>query len=222
VKFRVHRPNWLRGQGDGSLLRNGARCCLGFLAKAAGFSDDDMRNFSELTELIDHLDHLGSPHIDGLACVEQVVIDVNDPAARGGHPRAARGSGRVAGGDEVTPRDVATVHAYDRAGYTRAETAAMMGCSVRTLRRHCGPRERSEPTVAERVLAHLRRETRRDVWWRAWELAEALDVPDRQVRRALAQLGDAVERREVEAPMRLMHSTHMRPVAEWRATSGTE
>jgi hypothetical protein len=78
VKFRVHRPNWLRGQGDGSLLRNGARCCLGFLAKAAGFSDDDMRNFSELTELIDHLDHLGSPHIDGLACVEQVVIDVND------------------------------------------------------------------------------------------------------------------------------------------------
>lgn len=42
LKFTVWRDHWLRGE-SGSLLRDGQRCCLGFLGQAVGYSDRELR-----------------------------------------------------------------------------------------------------------------------------------------------------------------------------------
>lgn len=48
LKFTVYRESWLRGNGTASgLLLDGQRCCLGFLGKACGIPDDEMRQKAE-------------------------------------------------------------------------------------------------------------------------------------------------------------------------------
>lgn len=42
TRFTVKRSEWRRGEGTGSLLREGRRCCLGFLGIACGLTDADM------------------------------------------------------------------------------------------------------------------------------------------------------------------------------------
>ncbi len=43
TKFTVVRERWQRGKSDGQLLSmQGTRCCLGFLGRACGFTDEEM------------------------------------------------------------------------------------------------------------------------------------------------------------------------------------
>jgi hypothetical protein len=52
--FVVDRKTWLRGSLSAELLTtDGTRCCVGFLAKEMGVSDDDMRHCQVLHEVIE-------------------------------------------------------------------------------------------------------------------------------------------------------------------------
>ena len=48
MRFEVKRSNWLRGEGDmdSYLLRakDGKMCCLGFLGRSCGWSDDALKD----------------------------------------------------------------------------------------------------------------------------------------------------------------------------------
>lgn len=55
MKFTVKRNKWFRGNEgtSSSLLRkDGQRCCLGFLAQACGYQDDEVFDMSYLNELL--------------------------------------------------------------------------------------------------------------------------------------------------------------------------
>lgn len=49
----VSRKKWLRGEGEGFLFRSDDKkmCCLGFMCKAAGATEQDMENLSVPSEL---------------------------------------------------------------------------------------------------------------------------------------------------------------------------
>ena len=53
TEFTVSRKNWLRGDEDNSMLRDrsGKMCCMGFYAKACGYTDDEIRNEGDLGAL---------------------------------------------------------------------------------------------------------------------------------------------------------------------------
>ena len=57
MKLIIDRQNWIRGGRD-SLLRRGSdnkMCCLGFLAKACGFSDNDITGVPTPSHLFKNL-----------------------------------------------------------------------------------------------------------------------------------------------------------------------
>jgi hypothetical protein len=88
IKFTVFRNTWLRGGGDGNLLdAAGCRCCLGFLGRQLGCSDDDQRDVglpqeldsaskwpTNLVALVDDED--GSSFMG--TCALDEIIGVND------------------------------------------------------------------------------------------------------------------------------------------------
>ncbi len=51
-EFTVKRSTWLRGNGSGRLLHFGDRCCLGFLAEACGYKDDQIHDLGVPSECI--------------------------------------------------------------------------------------------------------------------------------------------------------------------------
>jgi hypothetical protein len=54
MKYVVDRRTWFRGKGadDSKLLMdNGMRCCIGFVGKQCGISDDDLLGVAEVTAM---------------------------------------------------------------------------------------------------------------------------------------------------------------------------
>ncbi len=53
MKFTVKRSEWLRGEADAYLLRakDSKKCCLGFLALAKGFTNEEIYEKGQLEEL---------------------------------------------------------------------------------------------------------------------------------------------------------------------------
>lgn len=49
--FTVDRATWLRGSVGSLLEDDGRRCCVGFLAKEMGYSDDEMRSMPVLGDV---------------------------------------------------------------------------------------------------------------------------------------------------------------------------
>jgi len=54
TKFTVKRSDWLRGKGsdESGLLLDGKMCCLGFYAKAQGFSDEELKEATSPGDLV--------------------------------------------------------------------------------------------------------------------------------------------------------------------------
>lgn len=56
MKFTIDRKKWLREASETSYLlspRNGKMCCLGFYAKACGYSDEEIEGFANPDEVLD-------------------------------------------------------------------------------------------------------------------------------------------------------------------------
>lgn len=58
IRVEIQRSKWLRGKGVGMLRDScGLQCCLGFVAVAAGFSEDAIYEQNTVSDMCDGLDN---------------------------------------------------------------------------------------------------------------------------------------------------------------------
>ncbi len=83
----IKRSKWLRGTGEGCLLDDkGKMCCLGFLAREAGFSSDEILNKQqpqELSRCILNLSVILSEGMDALIETNICVVLMSNNDDRG-------------------------------------------------------------------------------------------------------------------------------------------
>ena len=84
LKVEVNRKRWGRGTGDGSLLRDGKMCCLGFVCRKVGLSAEEIKHTGEPIDVVvgekvpKAMRGLYNKKLDGRSKVCRALVRYND------------------------------------------------------------------------------------------------------------------------------------------------